>query len=80
LMEPLRMTLFCLRFACVLCRTRDEKSIPEFMLSGTDNRITVDFPQEWKENHPLTMADLRLETQQLKAVGLQFQVIGPEGN
>jgi len=78
LLEPLRMTLFCLRFACVLCRTRDEKSIPEFMLSGTDNRITVDFSREWKESHPLTMTDLRLESQQLKAIGLQFQVIGPE--
>lgn len=78
LMEPLRMTLFCLRFACVLCRTREAKSIPEFKLSGTDNRITVDFPPEWKENHPLTMADLRQESQQLKAIGLQFQVMGSE--
>jgi exopolyphosphatase/guanosine-5'-triphosphate,3'-diphosphate pyrophosphatase len=75
LLEPLRMMLFCLRFACVLCRTRDDKSIPEFMLTGTDNRITVDFPSEWKEHHPLTMTDLKLETQQLNAIGIQFLVI-----
>jgi exopolyphosphatase/guanosine-5'-triphosphate,3'-diphosphate pyrophosphatase len=77
LLQPLRMTLFCLRFACVLCRTRDDASIPSFMLSGTDDRITVDFPAEWKENHPLTMNDLELESQQLRSIGLQFRVIGP---
>ena len=78
LLEPLRMTLFCLRFACILCRTRDTRAIPTFMLSGTDNRITVDFPQEWKDNHPLTMTDLQLESQQLKSLGIHFLVIGSE--
>jgi exopolyphosphatase/guanosine-5'-triphosphate,3'-diphosphate pyrophosphatase len=78
LLEPLRMMLFCLRFACVLCRTRDEKSIPVFMLSGNDDKITVDFPQDWKERHPLTMTDLSVESQQLKSLGLQFEVIGPQ--
>jgi exopolyphosphatase/guanosine-5'-triphosphate,3'-diphosphate pyrophosphatase len=76
LIEPLRMTLFCLRFACVLCRTRDDSSIPAFKLSGNDNMITVDFADDWKENHPLTMTDLRQESRNLKAIGLQFRVIG----
>jgi len=77
LIEPLRMTLFCLRFACVLCRTRDDSSIPSFKLSGSDNMITVDFAQDWKEQHPLTMTDLQQESQNLNAIGLQFRVIGP---
>jgi len=76
LIEPLRMTLFCLRFACVLCRTRDDHSIPTFKLSGNDNMITVDFAEDWKENHPLTMTDLQQESENLRAVGLQFRVIG----
>jgi len=77
LIEPLRMTLFCLRFACVLCRTRDDSSIPSFKLSGSDNMITVDFAPDWKEQHPLTMTDLQQESQNLNAIGLQFRVIGP---
>jgi exopolyphosphatase/guanosine-5'-triphosphate,3'-diphosphate pyrophosphatase len=78
LLEPLRMTLFCLRFASVLCRTRDDRSIPSFKLSGTDNVITVDFHVDWKAHHPLTMMDLRQESEQLKAIGLDFRVIGLE--
>jgi len=78
LIEPLRMTLFCLRFACVLCRTRDDSSIPSFKLSGTDNMITVDFAADWKEQHPLTMTDLQQESENLNAVGLLFRVIVPE--
>jgi exopolyphosphatase/guanosine-5'-triphosphate,3'-diphosphate pyrophosphatase len=72
------MTLFCLRFACVLCRTRDDSSIPSFKLSGTNNMITVDFAADWKEQHPLTMTDLQQESENLNAVGLLFRVIEPE--
>jgi exopolyphosphatase/guanosine-5'-triphosphate,3'-diphosphate pyrophosphatase len=78
LIEPLRMTLFCLRFACVLCRTRDAESIPAFKLSGTDNMITVDFPSDWKENHPLTMTDLAQESISLLAIDLKFRVMAAE--
>jgi exopolyphosphatase/guanosine-5'-triphosphate,3'-diphosphate pyrophosphatase len=80
LLEPLRIMLFCLRFACILCRTRDAESVPGFMLSATENRITVGFPADWKDRHPLTMTDLRQESEQLKAVGFQFRVIGLETN
>ncbi len=76
--EPLRMTLFCLRFASILSRTRDDSSIPTFKLSGSDNMITVDFPDDWKINHPLTMTDLEQESNDLKSIGLQFRVIRPE--
>jgi len=78
LLEPLRIMLFCLRFACILCRTRDAESVPPFMLSATDAMITVDFPADWKERHPLTMTDLRQESEQLKAIGLRFRVIEHE--
>jgi exopolyphosphatase/guanosine-5'-triphosphate,3'-diphosphate pyrophosphatase len=78
LLEPLRILMFCLRFACILCRTRDVDSVPSFMLSATDNMITVDFPANWKERHPLTMNDLRQESEQLQAIGIRFRVIGTE--
>ncbi len=78
--EPLRITLFCLRFACILSRSRDERALPKFRLSGGDNRITAGFPRKWREAHPLTMFDLRQETRDLDAIGLQFRVDEPDRN
>ena len=75
--EPLRMTLMCLRFACILCRSRDDAALPSFRLSGSDNRITVGFPEEWMEAHPLTMFDLQQESRALKSIGLRFRVNAP---
>jgi exopolyphosphatase/guanosine-5'-triphosphate,3'-diphosphate pyrophosphatase len=72
--EALRMTLFCLRFSCILCRSREDKTIPSFRLSGSDNMITVSFSDQWKEVHPLTMFDLQQEAADLKSIGLQFRV------
>jgi len=72
--EPLRMTLFCLRFACVLCRSREDDSIPAFRLSSGENTITVSFSEQWKENHPLTMYDLQQESRALDAIGLQLRI------
>jgi hypothetical protein len=40
--------------------------------------ITVNFPDDWKANHPLTMTDLEQESKDLKSIGLQFRVIMPE--
>jgi exopolyphosphatase/guanosine-5'-triphosphate,3'-diphosphate pyrophosphatase len=76
--EPLRMTLLCLRFACILCRSRDDSAIPEFRLSAGENTITASFSAEWAEAHPLTMFDLQQEAKDLKAIGLQFR-IAPSG-
>lgn len=72
--EPLRMMLVCLRFACILCRGRDDNSLPRFRLSGSDNRITASFDEEWLQANPLTLFDLRLESKALEAIGLQFRV------
>jgi len=72
--EPLRMTLMCLRFACILCRSRDDSAIPEFRLTGSDNVITVGFSPAWVAAHPLTVFDLQQESRDLKAIGLQFRI------
>jgi exopolyphosphatase/pppGpp-phosphohydrolase len=72
--EPLRMTLFCLRFACILARSRDSAAIPEFRLSSNDNQITVVFDESWAEKHPLTLFDLRQETTLLAPIGIRFRV------
>jgi exopolyphosphatase/guanosine-5'-triphosphate,3'-diphosphate pyrophosphatase len=71
------MTLFCLRFACILCRSRDDEAIPPIRLSGTDSMITVSFPESWREAHPLTVFDLQQEALDLQAIGLQLRVTQP---
>ena len=68
------MTLFCLRFASILCRSREDGTIPSFRLSCGDNMITVSFPDKWKEVHPLTLFDLQQESKDLEAIGLRFRV------
>lgn len=72
--EPLRMTLFCLRFACILCRSRDDAALPTFRLGGSDNSITVGFPQKWVESHPLTLFDLQQEGKTLQAIGVRLSI------
>jgi exopolyphosphatase/guanosine-5'-triphosphate,3'-diphosphate pyrophosphatase len=74
--EPLRVTLFCLRFACILCRTRDDTAVPAFKLRTLDHVISVSFSEDWIDTHPLTIADLQQEYGQLEAVGLRFTVEG----
>lgn len=72
--EPLRITLFCLRFACILCRSREDDAIPDFSLSGHERSINIRFSETWAEQHPLTMADLELEIAMLRKVGLQLNI------
>jgi len=72
--EPLRITLFCLRFACILCRSRDDATIPNFSLSGQDRSISIRFSEKWAKQHPLTLADLQEEVESLRKVGLQLKV------
>ena len=72
--EPLRMTLFCLRFASILCRSREDEAIPSFRLSSGDSMITVSFPDNWIDSHPLTLFDLQQESKDLESIGLHFRV------
>jgi exopolyphosphatase/guanosine-5'-triphosphate,3'-diphosphate pyrophosphatase len=77
--EPLRITLFCLRFACILCRSRDDSTIPEFKLRGHDRSISIDFSDSWAQQHPLTLADLQQEVDMLRKIGLHLTVPHLEG-
>jgi exopolyphosphatase/guanosine-5'-triphosphate,3'-diphosphate pyrophosphatase len=70
----LRGTLLCLRFAGILCRSRDDAALPEFRLGVVDNAISADLPADWIESHPLTVFDLQQEARDLKATGLQFRL------
>lgn len=76
--EALRHTLLCLRLACVFCRSRDDDAIPDFRLAGSAGTFVLELPAEWRREHPLTMADLHRETQDLRAIGLHCALTGAE--
>jgi exopolyphosphatase/guanosine-5'-triphosphate,3'-diphosphate pyrophosphatase len=70
LREPLRHALFCLRLACVLCRTREDPAIPRFRLRRADHHLTLRVGVTWAMGHPLTIADLEQERRLLEVLGL----------
>ncbi len=72
--DPLRYTLFCLRFACILCRTRDSGAVPRFQLALENQCISATFAVEWSDSHPLTMTDLHQETDNLAAIGVTLDI------
>jgi len=71
--EPLRVTLFCLRFASVLCRSREDSAVPAFTLAAQDRSFTIRFSEKWATKHPLTVADLEGEVEMLKKIGLRLK-------
>jgi exopolyphosphatase/guanosine-5'-triphosphate,3'-diphosphate pyrophosphatase len=71
---PLRQLLFCLRFAWILCRSRDRGPGPAFSLTMRDRNIRASFPGDWIDGHPLTAADLEQERTELRALGLEFEL------
>ena len=50
------------------------RALPEFRLSGNDNRITVMFASDWAEKHPLTLFDLRQEVKTLAPIGINLRI------
>ncbi len=66
---------------CVLLRLavrvnpgRSPRPLPLFKVVADKNKLTVDFPEEWLEEHPLARADLTEETSLLKKVDFQLFV------
>lgn len=74
LRQPLRYLLFCLRFAWILCRTREDGVIPGYSLQLVGDRLTATFPADWTAGRPLTATDLEQEGPALQALDLQFDV------
>lgn len=72
--EPLRYTLVCLRLACIFCRSREDRAIPEFVLRVNDGTVSLRLPTGWRQSHPLTLTDLHQEVAQLRPIGLHFNM------
>jgi exopolyphosphatase/guanosine-5'-triphosphate,3'-diphosphate pyrophosphatase len=67
------MTLL-LRIAVLLNRGRSTVPLPAIKLTARADSLELRFPPEWLDDHPLTVADLQAEIENLKDVGFRLRV------
>jgi exopolyphosphatase/guanosine-5'-triphosphate,3'-diphosphate pyrophosphatase len=67
------MTLL-LRLAVLLHRGRSPVALPEIRLTPRADALELRFPPGWLDDHPLTVADLQNEIENLKTVGFRLRV------
>jgi exopolyphosphatase/guanosine-5'-triphosphate,3'-diphosphate pyrophosphatase len=67
------MTLL-LRIAVLLNRGRSVVPLPPIKLLARADSLELRFPPEWLDDHPLTVADLQAEIENLKDVGFRLRV------
>jgi exopolyphosphatase/guanosine-5'-triphosphate,3'-diphosphate pyrophosphatase len=68
-----------LRLAVLLHRGRSEVPLPELSLLPRGRSLEVRFPSRWLRDHPLTMADLSREIDQLSEAQFRLRVFSERG-
>lgn len=63
-----------LRLAVLLHRGRSPIELPRILLHVRGRAIEMQFPKGWLDEHPLTVADLEVEADYLKAAGFRLKV------
>jgi exopolyphosphatase/guanosine-5'-triphosphate,3'-diphosphate pyrophosphatase len=66
------MTLL-LRLAVLLHRGRSNVALPAIKLGARTDALEMRFPPDWLDDHPLTVADLQQEVENLKSVGFRLR-------
>lgn len=62
-----------LRLAVILHRSRSKARLPAFKLQAENQKITLSFPNEWLQHHPLTQTDLESEEDYLKSIDYKLK-------
>jgi exopolyphosphatase/guanosine-5'-triphosphate,3'-diphosphate pyrophosphatase len=68
-----------LRLAVLLHRGRSEVPLPELTLLPRGRSLEVRFPSRWLRDHPLTVADLSREIEQLREADFRLRVFSERG-
>src|ERR1700732_2702640 len=63
-----------LRLAVLLHRGRSPQPLPEVRLAVKSRNITLELPQRWMKEHPLTLEDLEQERAYLKEAGFRLTI------
>ena len=64
-----------LRLAVLLHRGRSPQPLPEVRLTVRSRNITLELPQRWMKEHPLTLEDLEQERAYLKEAGFRLTIV-----
>jgi exopolyphosphatase / guanosine-5'-triphosphate,3'-diphosphate pyrophosphatase len=64
-----------LRLAVLLHRGRTPQPLPEVHLSAKGRYLTLELPQRWMKEHPLTLEDLEQERLYLKVAGFRLTIV-----
>ena len=75
LRPALNICLLCMRLSWIFCRTREVDAIPDITIMLDDAVVRLALPAHWKDDHPLTIADLEDEEQALKPTGLRLEIV-----
>ena len=69
-----------LRLAVLLHRGRSPQPLPEVRLHAKGRSVSLELPQRWMKEHPLTLEDLEQERAYLKEAGFRLNLnqAGPE--
>ena len=63
------------RLAVLLHRGRSPQPLPEVRLTVKGRSITMELPQRWMKEHPLTLEDLEQERAYLKEAGFRLTIV-----
>ena len=64
-----------LRLSVLLHRGRSPQPLPEVRLAVKSRNITLELPQRWMKEHPLTLEDLEQERGYLKEAGFKLTIV-----
>ena len=64
-----------LRLAVLLHRGRSPQPLPEVQLTVKSRNVTLELPQRWIKEHPLTLEDLEQERAYLKEAGFRLSIV-----
>jgi exopolyphosphatase/guanosine-5'-triphosphate,3'-diphosphate pyrophosphatase len=68
------LLVFVLRLAALLMRSRSDAPLPPLRVAGDAAGFTIEVPQSWLDDNPLSGAALESEGEAWKAVGMKLQV------
>lgn len=63
-----------LRLSVSLNRSRSNAPLPDLQIRASDKKIDLTIPEEWSNQHPLTLADLQSEADYLAAAGFTLDI------
>jgi exopolyphosphatase/guanosine-5'-triphosphate,3'-diphosphate pyrophosphatase len=66
--------MLLLRLAVLLHRGRSATPLPPIELTARARTLELRFPARWLKEHPLSVEDLQLEIENLRAQGLKLRV------